>query len=517
MAWTGSEAEIVGDSVAGGDSPRASDVELVSSSEAWELVPTKKEVKTEPETTVDDLATSLQAVNIIEDEVDFSPDPPKEAEGSTTSNQQPSEPKEPDVSPATDNPSADKPMTAADPPPTDDAAASKATDYIPPSKRVTSLSTNQPLEPLEATDGDAAAPTPIKPTSKAAAIGKVSKRKRDFLVPGGGPTSGDEMPPPTLEPFLRGTRPKSKPAPKTSRNDQKTRDESPSKKASNKMPSRLDVSLQKGQFSSGPIKPLPKVSTDALVPMPADGRKKPMAVLPMASPPSEDWKDRKHRFLSDTYGDLCKSWKSRSMAWTNLHVAAYFHDLPGLTHPRQLAACALRSDSNSEFRWSCWACQLNPEEASLSGFSPSKSCWHSDAQQLYHWWGTHAKQSHWDWLREAESFHVTHKELVTFLLGCDLEEWPLPWTTFALDAIPRELPQKLSGHNPRVFEPPFLRKVTSANAPSEMYRYAAVPKRNRPVSPEKPPSAPRSELTDWVGQTQLQHTQNAPKKSWLSS
>ena len=117
---------------------------------------------------------------------------------------------------------------------------------------------------------------------------------------------------------------------------------------------------------------------------PSDVRKKPMSVLPMASPPSEDWKDRKHRFLSDTYGDLCKSWKSYSMAWTNLHVAAYFHDLPGLTHPRQLASCALRSDSNSEFRWSCWACQLNPEEARLSGFSPSKSCWHNDAQQLYH-------------------------------------------------------------------------------------------------------------------------------------
>ena len=286
------EAEIVGDSMAGGDSPRASDVELVSSSEAWELVPPKQEVKAEVETMVDDLATSLQSVNIVKDDIDFSPDPPKEAEGATTSNQQPSEPKEPDVSPATDNPPAAEPMTAADPPPTDDAAASQATDYIPPSKRVTSLSTNQPLEPLEASDGDAAAPTAIKPTSKAAAIGKVSKRKRDFLVPGGGPTSSDEMPPPTLEVFLCGARPKSKPAPKTSKNDQKARDESPSKKASNKMPSGLDVALQKGQFSSGPIKPLPKVSSDALMPMPSDGRKKPMSVLPMASPPSEDWKDR---------------------------------------------------------------------------------------------------------------------------------------------------------------------------------------------------------------------------------
>ena len=74
---------------------------------------------------MDDLATSLQSVNIVEDDVDFSPDPPKETEGGTTSNQQPSEPKEPDVSPATDNQPAAEPMTAADPPPTDDAAASQ--------------------------------------------------------------------------------------------------------------------------------------------------------------------------------------------------------------------------------------------------------------------------------------------------------------------------------------------------------------------------------------------------------
>ena len=55
----------------------------------------------------------------------------------------------------------------------------------------------------------------------------------------------------------------------------------------------------------------------------------------------------------------------------------------------------------------------------------------------------------------------------------------------------------MSGHNPRVFELPFLRKVTSANAPSELYRYAAVPKSNHPVSPEvKPPSPPKTALTE---------------------
>ena len=178
------------------------------------------------------------------------------------------------------------------------------------------------------------------------------------------------------------------------------------------------------------------------------------------------------------------------MAWTNLHVSGYFNTLPGLTHPRQLVACCLRSNSNEEFRWSCWSCQLHPQEAQAAGFSPSKSCWATDAQQLYHWWEIHAKQSHWDWVREAESHHISHHELMCFLLDADLREWPLPWTAFALKAIPRELPHKVGGHNPKVFGPPFHRKLTPLCDPSEQHSQApaTTSKHNRLISPTTAPA-----------------------------
>ena len=211
--------------------------------------------------------------------------------------------------------------------------------------------------------------------------------------------------------------------------------------------------------STGPIKPL---ATTADKPLSPPARKKPQSVLPNASAPKEEnWRDQKHRFLQNTYDALRNSWDATSMAWTNLHVSGYVNVLPGLTHSRQLAACCLRSSSNETHRWSCWSCQLNPEEAKASGFSPSKSCWESDSKQLYHWWEVHAKQSHWDWVREAEGYHITHHELMCFLLGCDLSEWPLPWTSFALDALLRELPRKIGGHNILVFGEPYYRKLTS--------------------------------------------------------
>ena len=175
-------------------------------------------------------------------------------------------------------------------------------------------------------------------------------------------------------------------------------------------------------------------------------RKKPQSVLAQAEK-AEAWKDRKHRFLQETYDALCRSWDADSMAWVNLHVAAYFYEFTRVMHPRQLAACSLRSSSNESHRWSCWSCQLFPEEAQAAGLSPSKSCWVSDTKQLYHWYQTHAKASHWTWIHEAEELCISHAELMTFLLACDISQWPLPWTQFALGAIPRELPRKASGHN----------------------------------------------------------------------
>ena len=75
-----------------------------------------------------------------------------------------------------------------------------------PADRVSGLSALQPLEPIEASDGSGAQPTVVPvPQSKAKAMDKVSKRRRDLLISTAHPTSGDEMPPPAvpLGPFLR--------------------------------------------------------------------------------------------------------------------------------------------------------------------------------------------------------------------------------------------------------------------------------------------------------------------------
>ena len=189
-------------------------------------------------------------------------------------------------------------------------------------------------------------PTPVKPSCKAAPITQVSRilRKSAIWVAGTGPTSGDEILAPNQS-LLQGQVAVRKRPGMTVRRG-------------------VGLTADPTRFPSAPIKPLPLEQ-----PMPSQKRKKPMSVLPKAAPPSEDWKDRKTVSLS-TYADLSKSWKSQSMARTSLHLAGYFHELPGLTHPRQLASCSLRSASNAEFRWFCWACQLYPQEAQLVGFSP---------------------------------------------------------------------------------------------------------------------------------------------------
>ena len=225
--------------------------------------------------------------------------------------------------------------------------------------------------------------------------------------------------------------------------------------------------------------------------------KRPMAMLEEARRdvlPQLSYRERKQAFLQSMMEELKASWKPDSMAWVNLHVAGYYYTLDGVTHPRQLASCCLRLDSTQECRWSCWACNLNPAEAAAAGFSPSKSIWPSSTAQFYHWWTVHGKDSHWAWIYEAEEFDLTTREILQYLLAADLERWPFPWSSFALKALPREIPSRDGGHNPRLWQAPFHRKPTPLDAPSEMRNQtiatqpsqpAAQPKSNKPRSPPR--------------------------------
>ena len=461
---------------------------------AWDVVTDKEQVDPDlavkEEEAINQLADDLsQVVNL--DEPDFSTDPPPQDPLPPNS----SEPKEPDVfsdKAVEPPPPADQPAAATDTPSPPASATPK------PGQKTLGLSALQPLEALEATEGEGAQPMgpPPKPQSKAAAVNKVSQRRRKFLIETGAPTSGDEQHPPKLGDFLLGA--KSKAAAKRS--------------ASVSAKKRKVVRCQShersrshgrnaNEITGGPIRPLSpqrkkpqdQISGGPIGPL-SPQRKKPQSVLAQAEK-AETWKDRKHRFLQETYDALCRSWDADSMAWVNLHVAAYFYEFTRVTHPRQLAACSLRSSSNETHRWSCWSCQLFPEEAQAAGFSPSKSCWVSDTKQLYHWYQTHAKASHWTWIHEAEELCISHAELMTFLLGCDISQWPLPWTQFALGAIPRELPRKASGHNVYVFGAPYYRKLTSLKAPSEQYWQAVVEVKQNSNRPVSPPAPPKTDLT----------------------
>ena len=132
-------------------------------------------------------------------------------------------------------------------------------------------------------------------------------------------------------------------------------------------------------------------------------------------------------------------------------------------------------------------------EAAAAGFSPSKSIWPSGTAQFYHWWTVHGKDSHWAWIYEAEEFDLTTREVLQYLLAADLERWPFPWSSFALKALPREIPSRDGGHNPRLWQAPFHRKPTPLDAPSEMRNQTSLRKAIWPGLPtqhQRHPSRP---------------------------
>ena len=133
----------------------------------------------------------------------------------------------------------------------------------------------------------------------------------------------------------------------------------------------------------------------------------------------------------------------------NLHVGGYYF-VPTLrwpiTHPKQLAACALRGDGNWEERWACWGCQipadpLRPTCTAKTTFSTAKG-------QCFHWWKTHATKSQWDVYYDCVEFGITHLDIMT-AVGIDILACPLPIGS-ALERLPKILPSHELGHDIRI-------------------------------------------------------------------
>ena len=160
----------------------------------------------------------------------------------------------------------------------------------------------------------------------------------------------------------------------------------------------------------------------------------------------------KQDFLQWTIDDCRLSWKKGELAWVNLHIGMYFYT-PSQKYPidhfRCLATCSVSGDPALPARFCCWTCRQPGEGGSV------KSLWPSFTAFSWHWNLTHARQLHKDWLSLALRGGVTLQDLAWSLLGIDLDDTPLPYHPDALRYLPRALPSREQGHNPKIYGRPW--------------------------------------------------------------
>ena len=179
----------------------------------------------------------------------------------------------------------------------------------------------------------------------------------------------------------------------------------------------------------------------------------------------------KRDFLEWTSRDLRKSWPRDSRAFVNLHVGLYMYDATAkypVAHPRAFAACSLAGDASLYERFCCWSCRKQVEEGEV------KSLWPDMHSFTQHWHVEHASTLNTDWTTLALYGGVTVQDLAWELLGVDLEETPLPRAAAALPTLPKVMPHKRAGHNPRIYGHPW-------------YVQQPIVPLHRPVPPSHPP------------------------------
>ena len=242
---------------------------------------------------------------------------------------------------------------------------------------------------------------------------------------------------------------------------------------------------------------------------PAPSRKGPRAVMDaeLTITPSLSSKISKTAFLRETLE--CNDLTGWSLI--NMHVAAYYYEQTwkySLTHPRQLAAAAVRRDAHLTNRWLCWACQHpNKMEPQKTG----KTAFKSSMEVSYHWWQAHASVDQWNWYAMAIHHEVTLEDILK-LYGINVEEQPWPVGT-ALQELPIFIPSRSTPHDRRLFGAPFWRKECDRNCASEQglpwnTSTVAVYSGNHHSRTPMPPSYP----PPWV-----EHEHNRPSKSSAQS
>ena len=189
----------------------------------------------------------------------------------------------------------------------------------------------------------------------------------------------------------------------------------------------------------------------------------------------------KQEFLQWTIDDCRLSWKKGELAWVNLHIGMYFYSPSAkypLDHFRRMAACSVSGDPTLPARFCCWTCRQPGEGGSV------KSLWPSFTAFSWHWNLTHARQLHKDWVSLALRGGVTLQDLAWSLLGIDLEDTPLPYHPDALRYLPRTLPPREQGHNPKIYGRPW--NIERPFTPSHR-ALPAGPSHFTPTPPSHPP------------------------------
>ena len=120
-----------------------------------------------------------------------------------------------------------------------------------------------------------------------------------------------------------------------------------------------------------------------------------------------------------------------------------------VAHPRAFAACSFAGDASLYERFCCWTCRRQVDEGEV------KSLWPDIFSFTQHWHVEHASALQTEWTTLALYGGVTVQDLAWEILGVDLDETPLPRATAALPTIPKVMPQKRGGHNPKIYGSPW--------------------------------------------------------------
>ena len=160
----------------------------------------------------------------------------------------------------------------------------------------------------------------------------------------------------------------------------------------------------------------------------------------------------KKAFLEWTVRDLYKSWDKGTRAFVNMHTALYMYEPTAkypIAHPRAFAACSLAGDAQLYERFCCWTCRRQVDGGEI------KSLWPDMFSFTQHWHVEHVSDLQTEWTTLALYGGATLQDLAWEILGVDLEETPLPRATAALPAIPKVMPNKKGGHNPKIYGSPW--------------------------------------------------------------